>query len=134
MTEIAAGKMLLKEWVSLVGFASLRGIPVRVLVSSGLILAIFVYLGYVGVKRRERDAWLKKVADDALEARRSAPGTEKSTTGSTWRVHNLLTALEFEFEAWLSMSARGLFLTYASPSISSILYKTGGFNKDIDRR
>ena len=53
---------------------------------------------------------------------------------STWRIHNLLTANELVFESWLAMSARGLFLTYAIPSISSVLTHTGGFNKDVARR
>jgi hypothetical protein len=54
--------------------------------------------------------------------------------GSTWRVHNLITACELKFEAWLAMSARGLFLTYGIPSISAVLHKTGGFDTDTKRR
>ena len=62
-------------------------------------------------------------------------GRESNHIGkSTWRVHNLLTALELVFESWTAMSARGLFLTYAIPSISSVLHKTGGFDKDVARR
>ena len=38
--------------------------------------------------------------------------------GSAWRVHNFLTACELKWEAWLAMSARGLFLTYGIPSIA----------------
>lgn len=71
---------------------------------------------------------MNEVVDDALQ------NPHDGGKGSTWRVHNLLTALEFEFEAWLSMSCRGLFLTYAIPSVSSVLVKAGGFNKDIQRR
>mmetsp|Transcript_24378 Transcript_24378/g.54973 ORF Transcript_24378/g.54973 Transcript_24378/m.54973 type:complete len:449 (-) Transcript_24378:374-1720(-) len=55
-------------------------------------------------------------------------------SGSTWRVHNLITSLELPFECSLAMSARGLFLTYAVPSISSVLKKTGGFERDVQRR
>ena len=55
-------------------------------------------------------------------------------TGSVWRVHNLLTANELRFEAWIAMSARGLLLTYAIPSISGVLASTGGFESDVQRR
>ena len=54
--------------------------------------------------------------------------------GSAWRVHNLLMAVELKFEAWMAMSARGLFLTYGVPSIATVLHKTGGFDKDTHRR
>lgn len=54
--------------------------------------------------------------------------------GSSWRIHNLLMAGEMKFEAWMAMSARGLFLTYGIPSISSVLHKTGGFDHDTARR
>jgi len=53
---------------------------------------------------------------------------------STWRIHNLLSGNELVFEAWISMVARGLFLTYAIPSISAVLQHTGGFCTDVDRR
>jgi hypothetical protein len=55
-------------------------------------------------------------------------------SGSVWRVHNLLTANELRYEAWLAMSARGLLLTYSIPSISGVLIKTGGFEDDVQRR
>jgi hypothetical protein len=55
-------------------------------------------------------------------------------TGSVWRVHNLLTANELRFEAWIAMSARGLLLTYAIPSMSGVLASTGGFESDVQRR
>lgn len=75
--------------------------------------------------------WLKERRREHMEelAVRAIEGS-----GSVWRVHNLLTANEFRLEAWLAMSSRGLLLTYAIPTISSVLVSTGGFASDVERR
>lgn len=97
---------------------------------------IIAYLGLVRFARWRRDAYMEATASLALRKRRNkeSEGIHNDSKGSTWRVHNVLTALELEFEAWLSMSSRGLFLTYAIPSISGVLFKTGGFEKETARR
>jgi hypothetical protein len=104
-------------------------------------IAAAVYVTAIRYLRSRRNDYIESVVDRALLQRRlktegAVEGAEcdNGEPGSTWRVHNLLTALELDFEAWLAMSARGLFLTYAIPSVSSVLFKTGGFNKDVDRR
>lgn len=81
------------------------------------------YVIVVQLLRRWRRAHLNQLVDEALDG-----------TGSVWRVHNILTANELQFEALLSMSARGLLSTYAIPSISGVLLQTQGFSRDVKRR
>jgi hypothetical protein len=113
------------------------------------------YLGSISYLRHSRFYFMQANAKAALDARHSKDKdknndkeskcfesnveanmnvNEYTISQSTWRVHNLLTANELVFESFISMSVRGLFLTYAIPSISSVLQKTGGFNKDVKRR
>ena len=99
--------------------------------------------------RRWRAQYLEATCQACLEKRREQrdPGKTEIANepdvgslgidgvyGSAWRVHNLLMAGDLKFEAFLAMSARGLFLTYGIPSISSVLQKTGGFSEDTSRR
>ena len=81
------------------------------------------YVIVVQLLRRWRKAYLHELVEDALNG-----------TGSVWRVHNVLTANELQFEAMLSMSVRGLLSTYAIPTISGVLLQTGGFSRDVRRR
>ena len=93
------------------------------------------YLAVVYWLRKKRYEFIEEIASAALENRKCKDKeSSKAVSASTWRVHNLLTACELKFEAWIAMSARGLFLTYAIPSISSVLHKTGGFDHDTHRR
>ena len=105
-----------------------------------------LWISLVWYFRQLRFKYIQRTCTLALSKRREEKNASSSSSlessavdtdgvyGSTWRVHNLLTAVELKFEAWVAMSARGLFLTYGIPSISSVLYKTGGFQKDVKRR
>ncbi len=93
------------------------------------------YLACIYYAKRRRRSYMQQKVDEALEARHSrCTASGDAPKGSVWRVHNLITALDLEFESWWSMSSRGLFLTYAIPTISSVLYKTGGFERETARR
>lgn len=93
-------------------------------VISGSLFGFYILI--VGKLKKLRDKFNEDLALEALKP--------DKPLSSTWRVHNLLTANELKFESFISMSARGLLMTYAIPSISSVLVKTGGFSRDISRR
>ena len=99
--------------------------------------AVTIYLLLIRHLKQQRDAYMNDLANSALEQLGKSPQNSSSSTdssGTVWRVHNLLTANELRYEAFLAMSSRGLLMTYAIPSISSVLVRTGGFSKDISRR
>lgn len=88
-----------------------------------------------------KDADNRIPAADATAAKQCPAAADNTSANndddigqSAWRMHNLLTANELVFESWMAMVSRGLFLTYAVPSISAVLQHTGGFSKDVDRR
>ena len=103
-----------------------------------LIVIATCYFLLIQALHFKRRVWMNTVAMDALANRAAQKEAKKGTTnslcGSTWRVHNLLTAMDMRLEAWISMSMRGLLSTYAIPSIASLLHSTGGFQEDIQRR
>lgn len=86
-----------------------------------MIYLFLSYLAFIRYLRHRRANYLENLAQSSLK-------------GATWRVFNLITANDLSFENWLAISARGLLVTYAIPSISSVLRKTGGFTQDVDRR
>ena len=120
-----------------------------------VVVAVCTWTGYVAYLRWRRQRFVQSNAEAALAASvsedifdankdierkqspptfTSGPSLNNGIGASTWRVHHLLTSTELFFEAWLAMSSRGLFATYAIPSISSVLHHTGGFGKDMERR
>ena len=99
----------------------LRGLHVPVLLGAG----VTSYLVTIELLHRWRALYMARLVEDTLA---------DTGAGSTWRVHNLLTANELRWEAWVAMSARGLLSTYAIPTISGVLLQTGGFSNDVQRR
>jgi len=105
-----------------------------------LLAAAGCYVVFIAYLRHERRRYMANLTSNALKVMRKRrvamvpEEDEEDEGGSVWRVHNIVTACELRFEAWLSMSVRGLLSTYAIPSIASTLQTTSGFKSDLHRR
>ena len=99
---------------------------------------ILIYFSIISYLRQLRFEYIQNICKKAIKKRNGEynknENKENLEEASTWRIHNLITACELKFEALVAMNTRGLFITYAIPSISSVLHKTGGFDHDTDRR
>lgn len=103
-----------------------------------------VYVVYVRLLRRKRFNQIQEAATAALELRRNrtnekcnhlAQNHSVNAVDTIHGIYHTISLGEMEFEAWISMTTRALLHTYAIPTISKVLYSTGGFSaKGVDRR
>eukprot|EP00039_Didymoeca_costata_P020674 m.342081 g.342081 ORF g.342081 m.342081 type:complete len:414 (+) comp20885_c0_seq1:340-1581(+) len=101
---------------------------------------VVVYMLGVAYLRRQRRLFLEQLCQEAVDnhkknlKKQPAQELDENKTATIWRANSILTANELRFESVFSISCRGLFLTYSIPSISNVLTKTGGFQRDMKRR
>ena len=132
----------------MVTVTTLSGVEIAVLI----FIALLIYTYYVRLQRFRRFKLLQQAAAKSLEIRKTDskgkeeerkkesqcfppfPNTILEHPSNVHAMFYALTLCECEFETWCSMTFRGLFHTYAIPSISKVLQSTNGFQKDTDRR